>query len=213
MTISKKTKCLAILCVLWMGVIFLFSAQTVDSSIRSSNHIIRLILEILEPEQYPVNSTAKTESDSDSVPASTTSSSASSASPTSPTKDEAAASQTERQKEPALHPTKKWFGIPPHAFNMVIRKAAHLSLFFVLGLLVSMTLFSAYNRLEYFLPLIAWGVCIVYATLDEFHQLFVEGRGAQLSDVAIDSGGALLGVLIVTICCLIRQKRRSHGKK
>lgn len=39
----------------------------------------------------------------------------------------------------------------------------------------------------------------VYASTDEFHQLFVPGRSGQLRDVLIDSGGALIGVLLFTL--------------
>ncbi len=230
MTISKKTKRLAILCVLWMGVIFLFSAQTVNSSIRSSNRVIRLILSVLEPER-DLEDTAKEESGTNSVPIVNTQTSVPAEAEPEPSlgassneennapdsvpaisTQASAPVEAEPQREQTLFPSQTWLGIPPHAFAAVIRKTAHLSLFFILGLLVSMTFFSAYEKLSCFLPLAAWGVCVVYAALDEFHQLFVDGRGAQLTDVAIDSGGALLGILIATICCLFRQGRRSHGK-
>jgi len=36
---------------------------------------------------------------------------------------------------------------------------------------------------------------VFYAFSDEFHQLFVSGRGPQLSDVWIDSAGAGVGIL------------------
>jgi len=40
-------------------------------------------------------------------------------------------------------------------------------------------------------PYMALGVCVVYAFLDEGHQIFVEGRTPSLWDVALDSTGAL----------------------
>jgi VanZ family protein len=40
-------------------------------------------------------------------------------------------------------------------------------------------------------PYLALGVCVVYAFLDEGHQIFVEGRTPSLWDVALDSSGAL----------------------
>jgi len=47
---------------------------------------------------------------------------------------------------------------------------------------------------------------VLYACTDEIHQLFVPGRGAQMSDVLLDSAGAGLGiVLFVTI-------RRINGR-
>lgn len=40
-------------------------------------------------------------------------------------------------------------------------------------------------------PYMALGVCVVYACLDESHQIFVAGRTPSLWDVALDSTGAL----------------------
>jgi VanZ family protein len=41
----------------------------------------------------------------------------------------------------------------------------------------------------------AWAFCLVYGLLDEWHQSFVPGRDATLSDVLADAVGALLGVV------------------
>jgi VanZ family protein len=40
-------------------------------------------------------------------------------------------------------------------------------------------------------PYLALGVCVVYAFLDEGHQILVPGRTPSLYDVALDSTGAL----------------------
>lgn len=40
-------------------------------------------------------------------------------------------------------------------------------------------------------PYIALAACVVYAALDETHQVFVPGRGPSVFDVALDSTGAL----------------------
>ena len=40
-------------------------------------------------------------------------------------------------------------------------------------------------------PYLALTVCVLYAFLDEGHQMFVQGRTASLYDVALDSTGAL----------------------
>lgn len=47
---------------------------------------------------------------------------------------------------------------------------------------------------------IAFFCGVFYACTDEFHQHFVKGRSAQLSDVLLDSGGVLLGVLLAAGC-------------
>jgi VanZ family protein len=40
-------------------------------------------------------------------------------------------------------------------------------------------------------PYYAFGLCVIYALLDESHQMFVPNRGPSLYDVALDSTGAL----------------------
>lgn len=52
----------------------------------------------------------------------------------------------------------------------------------------------------------AWIFSTLYAMTDEFHQLFVQGRAAQITDVMIDSVGALCGIgLIVFIRWMIKR--------
>ncbi|MEH6908026.1 VanZ family protein [Neobacillus drentensis] len=43
------------------------------------------------------------------------------------------------------------------------------------------------------------GICLFFAMTDEFHQLFVLGRVAQVKDVLIDSAGAIVGLVIFRI--------------
>lgn len=47
--------------------------------------------------------------------------------------------------------------------------------------------------------IVIWSVILaaLYASTDEFHQLFVPGRSGQFRDVLIDSCGAAAGTLIV----------------
>jgi len=53
-----------------------------------------------------------------------------------------------------------------------------------------------------------------YALTDEFHQMFVDGRGASFTDCLIDTGGALLGILaaLVIYCIMytIMTKYQKH---
>jgi VanZ family protein len=66
----------------------------------------------------------------------------------------------------------------------LVRKAAHFVNYAILfWLLVSGPLRER--------PYFAFGLCVIYALLDEGHQLFVPNRGPSLYDVALDSTGAL----------------------
>ena len=37
--------------------------------------------------------------------------------------------------------------------------------------------------------------CLLYASSDEFHQIFVSGRTASVKDVLIDTCGSIVGIL------------------
>jgi len=72
-----------------------------------------------------------------------------------------------------------------------VRKAAHFTNYAILfWLLVSGPLRGR--------PYFAFGLCVIYALLDEGHQLFVPSRGPSLYDVALDSTGALFSRFLHT---------------
>lgn len=79
-----------------------------------------------------------------------------------------------------------------NSFNHFVRKNAHFFAYLVLGLLTSNVLVKnkphSYKR-----ALFALLICALYAVSDEVHQLYVPGRGSQVTDVLIDSAGALVG--------------------
>jgi VanZ family protein len=56
------------------------------------------------------------------------------------------------------------------------------------------------------LVLAAGVICVGVASSDEFHQLFVYGRGASVKDVLIDSSGAFVGIYFVRIFGYIARK-------
>ena len=58
----------------------------------------------------------------------------------------------------------------------------------------------------------AWLTASAYAATDEFHQLFVPGRSGQISDVILDSAGALAGVVIAVAVLAAACRIRSAGK-
>ncbi|SOC38481.1 VanZ family protein [Ureibacillus acetophenoni] len=80
------------------------------------------------------------------------------------------------------------------SFNGMIRKYAHFFLYLVLGLVVIFSLNKTGMRGTKAV-LLSIAICVVFAITDEWHQLFVPGRGAQISDVLIDSCGAIVGVM------------------
>jgi VanZ family protein len=73
------------------------------------------------------------------------------------------------------------------------RKGAHFFSYLVLGVLVMNALRR--SGVEGFrLCIFALGICVLYAISDEVHQLFVHGRSGQVTDVLLDSVGAVVGI-------------------
>ena len=92
------------------------------------------------------------------------------------------------------------------AFQFIARKTAHFSLYAVLGALAFLSVVS-YRKLKYrFRVLISAGICLFYAASDEFHQLFIAGRSAEIRDICIDFCGSVLaiGVLALLSRCIKR---------
>ena len=77
--------------------------------------------------------------------------------------------------------------------SFIIRKLAHYTEYLILGFLV-INMFTKNNINN--LYLISIILCIIYATSDEIHQLFVPGRACQLRDILIDSIGSITGVYL-----------------
>lgn len=79
-----------------------------------------------------------------------------------------------------------------------IRKVAHFLIYMLLGLFLTLTIKETKVATK-ICPIISWGIASLYACTDEFHQHFVSGRSAQVSDVILDSCGAIFGISIVML--------------
>jgi VanZ family protein len=86
-----------------------------------------------------------------------------------------------------------------------VRKLAHFSEYFLLAVSIAVPLY-VYGVRGLWLVLVAGVICVSFASSDEFHQLFVSGRGASVRDVLIDSSGALVGIILVRIFGYILRK-------
>ena len=88
-----------------------------------------------------------------------------------------------------------------HDMVVAVRKGAHLSEFAILALLLWRALAKPARRtpLPWRWPLAFQTVLLValYASSDEFHQLFVPSRDASVRDVMIDTTGGILGLMVL----------------
>lgn len=95
-----------------------------------------------------------------------------------------------------------------------VRKTAHASEYAVLTLFISGVCIGKESSEKhmggYAEVIVPWAAASLYAATDEFHQLFVPGRSGQITDVILDSAGALGAVLVLTG---IRYLRKGYLKK
>ena len=93
----------------------------------------------------------------------------------------------------------------------VIRKSGHFTEYFVFSLLLLHALRAGTHDFSLRWALIAISIVAGYASLDEFHQLFVPGRGAAVSDVLLDTTGGAAAQLLVGLIVFWRGARMRRG--
>ena len=91
--------------------------------------------------------------------------------------------------------------------HLLIRKGAHFTEYLVLGILVRGTLHQCAHRLPARLGGVSWLMCVVVASCDETIQRYVGGRVGQVMDVLLDASGALVGIVLLSLCINRRKKR------
>lgn len=87
------------------------------------------------------------------------------------------------------------------SFNLSGRKWGHFYLYALLGAAVFLFMRELLKGREARLKrlkilALSFGVCLAYACSDEFHQRFVEGRSALVSDLMYDSLGFGISILL-----------------
>ncbi|TCL58976.1 VanZ like protein [Kineothrix alysoides] len=79
-----------------------------------------------------------------------------------------------------------------------VRKLGHVTEYFILAVTVAFPLY-VYGVRGFPLMIVAGIFCVGFAAFDEYHQSFVAGRGPSSRDVAIDSIGIFIGIILVRI--------------
>ena len=144
--IKIKSAVFCLLTLLWMTVIFMFSAKNADDSTEQSSFVTNILMNIFSNVYRNSNLSDKMQI--------------------------------------------------IESMSFAIRKAAHFSIYSVLGLLSFLSVYYL-TKFSNKTPFISLLICFIYACSDEMHQLFVPGRSGQLRDVFIDFSGALLMTLII----------------
>jgi VanZ family protein len=94
--------------------------------------------------------------------------------------------------------------------NFLMRKLAHLTEYAVLAQLLYVSLIRV-AELEWQPRAAFWSAVIAgaYSLTDEFHQLFVPNRTASLVDCALDTTGAILGLVLVYLVTRLQATQRT----
>lgn len=82
--------------------------------------------------------------------------------------------------------------------TFVVRKTAHFSEYFVLGVLAFLTAVTFKKYKIIYRSMASFVICVIYSVSDEFHQYFVSGRACRFTDILIDSAGSLLAIVLMT---------------
>lgn len=80
-----------------------------------------------------------------------------------------------------------------HTLHFCVRKLAHFAIFALEGALLCGAWMATLKKLRRG-ALLAAGMCLPMAVLNEFHQYFMKGRSCEVRDMFIDSAGALAGI-------------------
>lgn len=96
--------------------------------------------------------------------------------------------------------------------EQVIRKLAHFGIYTTLGIF-SYAFITTFNIKEKIRIIIItlWG--IIYASTDEIHQIFSNGRHPSINDVIIDTLGVILGILLVMLVLKIKEVIKAKNEK
>lgn len=97
-------------------------------------------------------------------------------------------------------------------YSHLVRKLAHFTEFFALGLCLSglnFTIYAAGYGLHVFMTMFA---SLFVACIDEYIQFFND-RGSMVQDVLIDFGGAFAAILIAMILSFILRKKLGFYRK
>ena len=97
------------------------------------------------------------------------------------------------------------------AVQFPIRKAAHMTEYAVLAILVMIALIvDGIKGIK--LPIISAVIATAFAATDEFHQYFIPGRSAEVMDVCIDTLGASIGLAILFFTLKVVRKHCQKSK-
>ena len=96
--------------------------------------------------------------------------------------------------------------------QFIVRKSAHVILFCLLSILCFIVIYEIKKNIK-ISTLASFSITFIYACIDEIHQLFIPGRGSQIKDVLIDSIGAIIGLIVINLIFMLKNRiKKSYSK-
>lgn len=97
--------------------------------------------------------------------------------------------------------------IPIETLHAIIRKLAHFTEYFILGIIVIFNVYQYLKEPKYYISF-SIGVSLLISIIDETIQTSVDGRVGSIIDVGIDSLGFLISILIMTLILIKINKQK-----
>ena len=96
--------------------------------------------------------------------------------------------------------------------QFIVRKSAHFILFCLLSILCFIVIYEIKKSVK-ISTLVSFSITFIYACIDEIHQLFIPGRESQIKDVLIDSIGAIIGLIVINLIFMLKNRiKKSYSK-
>lgn len=177
-----------ILVIMWMAVIFWFSSMPGDESNTKSKSTIKEAIETIIPRKKAKKAEETISNEVNEI--------------SQNTQSQNQTKQKDQKEEQLIE-----------RLNKPLRKCMHASVYFVLSILIFNCL-KTFKISGWKTIIIPIGIAFLYACTDEFHQLFVDGRTSQFTDVLIDTFGAILGIAMINIAIIIiiKIKQKKYKK-
>ena len=96
--------------------------------------------------------------------------------------------------------------------QFIVRKSAHIILFCFLSILCFVVIYELKRNVK-ISTLASFSITFIYACMDEIHQLFIPGRSGKINDVLIDSIGAIIGLIVINLIFMLKNKSKKLYSK
>lgn len=94
-------------------------------------------------------------------------------------------------------------------YHHVFRKLCHLFVYFMLGIFSYLSIIVIFGKGTLFSSILTIIFSLGYSIFDELHQASVPSRTCTPMDVTIDTSGAIIACIILSIIVKYRRKRNS----